>query len=81
MTRGAWSNELLNILTENFSESRNPFVEQAVQYAVATAYATFDKSKDELLHKLLLQGNVWYVLCFFIHWTIKQFYSFNNLIF
>jgi phosphomevalonate kinase len=33
-------------------------VEQAVQYAVAAAHATFDKNKKELLHKLLLQGNV-----------------------
>lgn len=43
------------------SESRNPFVEYAVQYAVATAYVIFDKNKKDALHKLLLQGNV---LCF-----------------
>ncbi|GAV84968.1 GHMP_kinases_N domain-containing protein, partial [Cephalotus follicularis] len=38
-----------------FCESRNPFVEQAVQYVVAAAHVTFDKNKD-VLHKLLLQG-------------------------
>uniref|UniRef100_A0A5B6ZHL2 phosphomevalonate kinase n=1 Tax=Davidia involucrata TaxID=16924 RepID=A0A5B6ZHL2_DAVIN len=38
------------------SESRNPFVEYAVQYAVAAAHATFDKNKKDALHKLLLQG-------------------------
>ncbi|KAK9067857.1 hypothetical protein SSX86_011968 [Deinandra increscens subsp. villosa] len=38
------------------SETRNPFVEYAVQYAVAAAYATFDSNKKDLLQKLLLQG-------------------------
>nr|AZK89901.1 phosphomevalonate kinase [Jasminum sambac] len=38
------------------SASRNPFVEYAVQYAVAAAYATFDKIKQDTLQKLLLQG-------------------------
>jgi len=41
-----------------FSESRNPFVEQAVPYAIAAAHALFDKDKKDALHKLLLQGNV-----------------------
>uniref|UniRef100_A0A2N9IGV4 phosphomevalonate kinase n=1 Tax=Fagus sylvatica TaxID=28930 RepID=A0A2N9IGV4_FAGSY len=54
--------------------SRNPFVEQAVQYAVATAYATFDKSKDELLHKLLLQGLDITIL------GSNEFYSYRNQI-
>ena len=40
-----------------FSEARNPFVEYAVQYSVAAAYAIFDENKKELLHKLLLQGS------------------------
>ncbi|KAL2525275.1 GHMP kinase family protein [Abeliophyllum distichum] len=38
------------------SASRNPFVEYAVQYTVAAAYATFDKNKQDTLHKLLLRG-------------------------
>lgn len=38
------------------SESRNSFVEYAVQYAVAAARASFDNEKKEVLHKLLLQG-------------------------
>lgn len=33
-------------------------MEYAVQYSVAAAYATFDQSKKEVLHKLLLQGNI-----------------------
>ncbi|XP_054808953.1 phosphomevalonate kinase, peroxisomal isoform X1 [Prosopis cineraria] len=56
------------------SETRNPFVENAVQYSLAAAHATFDKSKMELLHKLLLQG---------LDITIlggNDFYSYRNLI-
>ncbi|KAI3749944.1 hypothetical protein L2E82_20565 [Cichorium intybus] len=42
------------------SESRNPFVEYAVQYSIAAAYATLDKNKKNELQKLLLQAyNVW----------------------
>ncbi|KAK6947358.1 GHMP kinase, C-terminal domain [Dillenia turbinata] len=37
-------------------ESRNPFVEQALQYCIAAAYALLDPSKKEVLNKLLLQG-------------------------
>ncbi|KAK7410703.1 hypothetical protein VNO78_01705 [Psophocarpus tetragonolobus] len=54
------------------SDSRNPFVEFAVQYSVASAYATFDLSKRDLLHKLLLRG---------LHITIlgsNDFYSYRN---
>ncbi|KAI3703544.1 hypothetical protein L1987_73697 [Smallanthus sonchifolius] len=54
------------------SETRNPFVEYAVQYAVAAAYATFDNNKKDLLQKLLLQG---------IDITIlgdNDFYSYRN---
>lgn len=32
-------------------------MEYAVQYSVASAYATFDQNKKDRLHKLLLQGN------------------------
>jgi phosphomevalonate kinase len=46
------------VLVLYFSESRNPFVEQAVQYAVVAAHVTFDKDKKDALNKILLQGNV-----------------------
>ncbi|KAE9445983.1 hypothetical protein C3L33_22118, partial [Rhododendron williamsianum] len=55
-------------------ESRNPFVEYAVQYSVAAAYATFDKSKKDWLHKCLLQGlDVTILGC-------NDFYSYRNQI-
>lgn len=62
----------LTIQTVSSSESGNPFVEYAVQYSVAAAYATFDQSKKDLLHKLLLHG---------IDITIlgsNDFYSYRN---
>ncbi|PWA59036.1 alanine-glyoxylate aminotransferase 2 [Artemisia annua] len=37
------------------NESRNPFVEYAVQYAVA-AYTSLGNDTKELLHKLILHG-------------------------
>lgn len=56
------------------STSRNPFVEQAVQYAVAAAHATFDKNKKDLLKKLLLQGlDITILGC-------NDFYSYRNQI-
>lgn len=51
-----WSNALCCWL--NSSASRNPFVEHAVQYAVAAAHAKFGKDKTDALQKILLQGNV-----------------------
>ncbi|GMH22583.1 hypothetical protein Nepgr_024426 [Nepenthes gracilis] len=54
------------------SDSRNPFVEQAVQYAVAAAHARLDKDKEDALEKLLLKG---------IHITVlgaNDFYSYRN---
>ncbi|CAL0305441.1 unnamed protein product [Lupinus luteus] len=54
------------------SEARNPFVEYAVQYSVAAAYATFDDNKKDLLHKLLLQGlDITILGC-------NDFYSYRN---
>ncbi|KAL1834734.1 hypothetical protein ACET3Z_004385 [Daucus carota] len=38
------------------SDSRNPFVEYALQYSVAAAYANFNSDKKNVLHKLLLKG-------------------------
>ncbi|KAF8412604.1 hypothetical protein HHK36_000573 [Tetracentron sinense] len=54
-------------------ESSNPFVEQAVQYAVAAAHALFiDKGKKDMLHKLLLQGlDITILGC-------NDFYSYRN---
>lgn len=49
---------MLIIVAYDISGSRNPFVEYAVQYSVAAAYATFDKTKKDWLHKCLLQGSV-----------------------
>uniref|UniRef100_A0A7N0U066 phosphomevalonate kinase n=1 Tax=Kalanchoe fedtschenkoi TaxID=63787 RepID=A0A7N0U066_KALFE len=38
------------------SETRNPFVEHAIQYTIAAAYASFDEVKKQTLRNLLLQG-------------------------
>ncbi|KAG5540245.1 hypothetical protein RHGRI_020465 [Rhododendron griersonianum] len=55
-------------------DSRNPFVEFAVQYAVAAARAKFDKDKKDILHKLLLQGlDITILGC-------NDFYSYRNQI-
>ncbi|KAL6985677.1 phosphomevalonate kinase [Sarracenia purpurea var. burkii] len=64
----------LTLQCNSSSESRNPFVEYAVQYCVAAARATFDKDKKDLFHKLLLQG---------LDITIlgdNDFYSYRNQI-
>ncbi|XP_057728710.1 phosphomevalonate kinase, peroxisomal [Arachis stenosperma] len=54
------------------SEGGNPFVEYAVQYSVAAAYATLDNNKKEVLHKLLLQGlDITILGC-------NDFYSYRN---
>lgn len=50
--------ECFTIVGLIFSDSRNPFVEYALQYSVAAAYANFDSDKKDLLHKLLLKGTV-----------------------
>ncbi|CAA0835639.1 GHMP kinase family protein [Striga hermonthica] len=56
------------------SDSRNPFVEYALQYAIAAAHATFDNTKKEELHKLLLLGlNITILGC-------NEFYSYRNQI-
>ncbi|KAL6544167.1 hypothetical protein OROGR_010664 [Orobanche gracilis] len=46
----------LQLLCASSSDSRNPFVEYALQYAVAAAHATFHQTKKEELEKLLLLG-------------------------
>ncbi|CAI9275294.1 unnamed protein product [Lactuca saligna] len=56
------------------SESRNPFVEYAVQYSIAAAYATLDKNKRNDLHKLLSQGMDITIL------GCNDFYSYRNQI-
>lgn len=67
---------LKNMTLQNVSSSGsgNPFVEQAVQYAVAAAYATLDKDKKEALQKLLLQGFDITIL------GSNDFYSYRNQI-
>ncbi|XP_061358277.1 phosphomevalonate kinase, peroxisomal isoform X2 [Gastrolobium bilobum] len=62
----------LTIQTVSSSETRNPFVEYALQYSVAAAYATFDQNKMELLHKLLLRGLDITIL------GSNDFYSYRN---
>nr|XP_043606642.1 phosphomevalonate kinase, peroxisomal-like [Erigeron canadensis] len=56
------------------SESRNPFVEYAVQYSIAAAYATLDNNKRNQLHKLLSQGMDITIL------GCNDFYSYRNQI-
>lgn len=55
-------------------ESRNPFVEYAVQYSIAAAYATLDKIKRNELHRLLSQGMDITIL------GCNDFYSYRNQI-
>ncbi|KAK7353340.1 hypothetical protein VNO80_18785 [Phaseolus coccineus] len=62
----------LAIQTVSSSDTRNPFVEYAVQYSVAAACASFDQSKKEVLHKLLLQGLDITIL------GSNDFYSYRN---
>nr|GEV35940.1 phosphomevalonate kinase [Tanacetum cinerariifolium] len=56
------------------SESRNPFVEYAVQYSIAAAYAILDKNKRNRLLKLLSQGMDITIL------GSNDFYSYRNQI-
>lgn len=66
--------EHLTLQCVSSSDSRNPFVEFAVQYAVAAARAKFDKDKKDMLHKLLLQGlDITILGC-------NDFYSYRNQI-
>ncbi|XP_051137255.1 phosphomevalonate kinase, peroxisomal-like [Andrographis paniculata] len=56
------------------SDSRNPFVENALQYVIAAAYATFDQEKKVELRKLLLLGlDITILGC-------NEFYSYRNQI-
>ncbi|XP_057977396.1 phosphomevalonate kinase, peroxisomal [Malania oleifera] len=56
------------------SDLRNPFIEQAVQYSVASAHARFDKNKKDMLRKLLSQGlDITILGC-------NEFYSYRNQI-
>ncbi|XVF52059.1 hypothetical protein PTKIN_Ptkin04bG0234400 [Pterospermum kingtungense] len=64
----------LTLQCASSSESRNPFVENAIQYAVAAARATLDKNKEDALDKLLLQGlDITILGC-------NDFYSYRNQI-
>ncbi|KAI5656391.1 hypothetical protein M9H77_25184 [Catharanthus roseus] len=56
------------------SDSRNPFVEHAIRYVVAAAYAKFDNDRKDSLRKLLLQGlDITILGC-------NEFYSYRNQI-
>lgn len=64
----------LTLQPVSLSESKNPFVEHAVQYAVAAAHATLDDHKKDAFQKLLLRG---------LDITIigsNDFYSYRNQI-
>ncbi|KAM6556560.1 hypothetical protein CsatB_003579 [Cannabis sativa] len=66
---------LKNLTLQSVSrQSGNPFVEQAVQYSVAAAYAIADKDRKEVLQKLLLQGLDITIL------GSNDFYSYRNQI-
>lgn len=56
------------------SESKNPFVEYAVQYSIAAAYTKLDKNKRNQLLKLLSQGMDITIL------GCNDFYSYRNQI-
>ncbi|XP_077237834.1 phosphomevalonate kinase, peroxisomal-like isoform X2 [Tasmannia lanceolata] len=65
--------EKLTLQSISLSDSANPFVEHAVQYAVAAAHAMcIDKGKKDALHKRLLQGlDITIIGC-------NDFYSYRN---
>lgn len=47
----------MNLSSLYFSDARNPFVEQAVQYVIAAAHARIDQDKKDILQKRLLLGD------------------------
>ncbi|OAO92826.1 hypothetical protein AXX17_AT5G30540 [Arabidopsis thaliana] len=63
----------LTLQSVSTSDSRNPFVEHAIQYAIAAAHLATEKDK-EALHKLLLQGLDITIL------GSNDFYSYRNQI-
>ncbi|GFP79318.1 phosphomevalonate kinase [Phtheirospermum japonicum] len=64
----------LRLQSVSSSDSRNPFVEYALQYVVAAALATFDNTKKDELQKLLLLGlDITILGC-------NEFYSYRNQI-
>ncbi|KAL7122746.1 hypothetical protein ACP275_01G063300 [Erythranthe tilingii] len=69
-----WSLKHLMLQCVSSSDSRNPFVEYALQYAIAAAHATFDQNKKDELQKLLLRGlDITILGC-------NEFYSYRNQI-
>ncbi|KAL7111867.1 hypothetical protein ACP275_05G116700 [Erythranthe tilingii] len=64
----------LELQSVSSSDSRNPFVEYALQYAVAAAHARSGKTENEELKKLLLLGlDITILGC-------NEFYSYRNQI-
>ncbi|MCD9645756.1 hypothetical protein HAX54_034941 [Datura stramonium] len=72
----------LKLQTVSSRESRNPFVEHAVEYAIAVAHATFDKDKKDMLQNLLLKGlDITILGCNeFYSMSSIQIYSYRNQI-
>lgn len=72
-------------LAQKSRDSTNPFVEQAVQYAVAVATSILnDRGKKDVLQKLLLQGhveNILEVVVDMFSLIICVIYALINLIF
>lgn len=66
--------ENFTIQSIGLSESKNLFVEHALQYSLAAAHGIFDKNKKDSLHRLLLQGLDITVL------GCNDFYSYRNQI-
>jgi phosphomevalonate kinase len=64
----------LTLQSVSASDSRNPFVEHAIQYAIAAAHLATEKDKESL-HKLLLQGLDITIL------GSNDFYSYRNQVF
>lgn len=54
-----------NVTLLKFSESKNLFVEHALQYSLAVAHGILEKNKKDSLHRLLLQGKT--SMVFFNH--------------
>ncbi|CAN1748867.1 Phosphomevalonate kinase, peroxisomal [Linum perenne] len=65
---------ILQPVSSRQDESRNPFVEHAIEYVVAAANATLDGTKKDALNKLLLQGLDITIL------GANDFYSYRNQI-
>ncbi|KAG6538413.1 hypothetical protein ZIOFF_003534 [Zingiber officinale] len=69
-----WGKLLSSLSTYVFRDSVNPFVEQAVQYAIAASKVILSEKEKDKLQKLLLQGLDITIL------GSNDFYSYRNQI-